>query len=348
MNSYILVDDGIVLSIGMKPYNIDRSHPNYDVILEAVKTEDWDVIPELANIGEALTKFAGNSGVTVDVEAGVVLYNGMELHNTLTERMIRMMGEGFSIVPLECFLENLLQNPSKRAVDELYTFLEYGKMPITEDGHFLAYKRVNEDYTSVHDSKTDNSIGKIVEMTRNAVDDRSDRTCSYGLHFCSHEYLGSFSGSKVVVLKINPRDVVSIPTDYNNTKGRACRYEVVGELSPEEVERALDNSIWTDSVVNDFEDADRDINVSDEEDFVYALEDVTQDYEHGYERGRKDGRAGVPRDGAVIVTEFVVDHSEFVAGYERGHADGRGHKARPLFNVISDNDDNEGILTIWS
>ena len=31
-------------------------------------------------------------------------------------------------------------------------------------------------------------------------------------------------------MKINPRDVVSIPNDYDNTKGRACRYEVIGEV----------------------------------------------------------------------------------------------------------------------
>ena len=33
-----------------------------------------------------------------------------------------------------------------------------------------------------------------------------------------------------MIVKINPRDVVSIPTDYNNAKGRACRYEVIGEV----------------------------------------------------------------------------------------------------------------------
>jgi hypothetical protein len=83
----------------------------------------------------------------------------------------------------------------------------------------------------------DNSPGKIVEMERNAVDDNMHNTCSTGLHFCSKEYLPHFgnrdSGKKadrVVILKINPRDVVSIPADYNATKGRACRYEVIGEL----------------------------------------------------------------------------------------------------------------------
>ena len=32
-----------------------------------------------------------------------------------------------------------------------------------------------------------------------------------------------------MIVKINPADVVAIPSDYNNTKGRTCRYEVVSE-----------------------------------------------------------------------------------------------------------------------
>jgi hypothetical protein len=76
----------------------------------------------------------------------------------------------------------------------------------------------------------DNSVGKIVEMERNSVDDNSSNTCSSGLHFCSQEYLSSFGGERTVIVKINPRDVVSIPNDYNNSKGRACRYEVIGEV----------------------------------------------------------------------------------------------------------------------
>jgi hypothetical protein len=79
----------------------------------------------------------------------------------------------------------------------------------------------------------DNSIGKIVEMERNEVDDNKDQTCSTGLHFCSQDYLPHFGNgydSRVVILKINPADVVSIPSDYNNAKGRACKYEVVGEI----------------------------------------------------------------------------------------------------------------------
>jgi hypothetical protein len=145
--------------------------------------------------------------------------------------MIQMLQEGFPIEPMVHFMENLYQNPSKRAVTELYGFLEKGNLPITPDGHFLAYKKVRDDYTDVHSGKFDNSVGQVVEMERHDVDDNKDNTCSTGLHFCSMSYLSCFGGERTVIVKINPADVVSIPSDYNDAKGRACRYEVIGELS---------------------------------------------------------------------------------------------------------------------
>jgi hypothetical protein len=54
------------------------------------------------------------------------------------------------------------------------------------------------------------------------------------LHVCSQSYLGHFGGDRVIVCKINPKDVVSVPADYNNAKMRVCRYEVVSELKDEE------------------------------------------------------------------------------------------------------------------
>jgi hypothetical protein len=71
-------------------------------------------------------------------------------------------------------------------------------------------------------------------MPRNQVDDNKDNTCSAGLHFCSFDYLKSFGGSRIMILKINPADVVSIPSDYNQQKGRTWRYTVIGEVPAEE------------------------------------------------------------------------------------------------------------------
>lgn len=314
MNSYIILEDGIGGLINFEPISVSNTHPNYAAILLALKEERWDEVKSLINIAHQLKSYVG-TGVQVDADAGVVAYNGEELHGTIVNRILTMLEQGFKIDPLVKFLENLMQNPSKRAVDELYGFLEYGKMPITEDGCFLAYKRVRSDYKSVHDGKTDNSIGTVVEMPRNKVDDRSEHTCSYGLHFCSHEYLKSFSGDKVVVLKINPADVVSIPTDYNNTKGRACRYEVVGELSAEEVDRALSNNIWSDrAVVNDYDDRD------DWEDDYFDDEDDED------EEDDEDFRADIAdEDGEmyIIGSDSVGRSPQWVGGYRAGQFDAR-------------------------
>ena len=46
------------------------------------------------------------------------------------------------------------------------------------------------------------------------------------LHVGSMGYVGTFGGSGSVVLEclVNPRNVVSVPTDYHNTKMRVCEY----------------------------------------------------------------------------------------------------------------------------
>jgi hypothetical protein len=250
-NSFIFTDfDSLSLSIANKAYNVTSEHRNWDLILDALKANDFDAIPALINETKAIEAFVktGLSNIEVNVEYGTITYGGVPLHTVIVDHIFRLKDEGFDINPMVKFLDNLMSNPSNRAVNELYGFLQYGKLPITEDGHFLAYKRVRDDYKSVHDGETDNSIGAIVKMPRNLVNENSEQTCSTGLHFCSFEYLKSFSGARIVVLKVNPRDVVSIPADYNNTKGRACEYLVVGELSVDEFNEALNRNVFTEAV----------------------------------------------------------------------------------------------------
>lgn len=167
----------------------------------------------------------------ISVTDTAVLYNGKPVNNTLTVRMLEFLKQGVGIAPMVPFLENLLQNPSYRAVQDLYSFLEKGGIPLTSDGHFLAYKYVRDDYKDCYSGTYDNSVGQVVEMPRNEVDENPSRTCSNGLHVCSYEYLPKTPhGQRIVIVKVNPKDVVAIPADYNDTKMRVCRYEVVGEL----------------------------------------------------------------------------------------------------------------------
>lgn len=128
------------------------------------------------------------------------------------------------------FLINVFSNPFIKAVEEIYDFCKAGDFEITEDGCILAYKKVNKNFTSVHGGTILNKVGTYVEEIH--FDTDRSKTCSNGLHFCSKEYLKNFSGEKTVIVKVNPVDIVSIPTDYKHSKGRCKKYFVVEEIAP--------------------------------------------------------------------------------------------------------------------
>ncbi len=227
--SYPLIVQGnnVTIVIGNKPHTIAKSHITYQKVVDSIKAGDWDRVKDIIEPKQVVLNYGKGN---VSVQGDTLYWKGKPMHNALATRMIAMLQDEFPIEPLVNFMENLMSNPSRQAVNELYGFLEKNSLPITPDGHFLAYKRVREDYKDIHSGTMDNSVGQIVEMERNEVDDNRNQTCSTGLHFCSHSYLAHFSGARTVIVKINPRDVVSIPSDYNDAKGRACRYEVVGEV----------------------------------------------------------------------------------------------------------------------
>jgi hypothetical protein len=104
-------------------------------------------------------------------------------------------------------------------------------LPITDNGNFLAYKAVREDYTDKYTGKFLNTIDAVLEMPRNKVDDDKNVGCSYGFHAGTIEYAKQFSGGcgHIMLVEINPSDVVSIPTDCEFQKLRTCKYKVVGE-----------------------------------------------------------------------------------------------------------------------
>jgi hypothetical protein len=228
---YLIQGKNIILVVDGKSHTISKdTHISYGRIVEALKEQDWESLRDLVEPRQVIIDY-GNG--YVGINGNTVTWKGQPFHNALSSRMIEMLQDGFPIDPMVRFMENLMENPSKRSVDQLYGFLEKNKLPITEDGYFLAYKRVREDYLDIHSGTIDNSVGQYVEMERNLVDDNPDSTCSTGLHFCSEGYLGAFGSSHqpVMILKINPAHVVSIPSDYDGAKGRCEAYEVVAEVN---------------------------------------------------------------------------------------------------------------------
>lgn len=229
-------DGSFVVVVNNNSHTVSVSHPNYIVLRNAVKEgnvqkflDNIDVVTSVKNAFQS-TKLSGR----VSVQDGAVLFDNEPVHNTISTRILDMIRGGFSITPLVRFLENLMQNPSKHSVDQLYAFLEKEGIPITEDGCFLAYKTVRQDYLDKYSGKFSNKPGTVVSCARNKVDDNPSNHCSYGFHVGGLAYSGpggwyNSSGDRVVLVKVNPADAVSVPSDHNFTKLRVCRYEVVGD-----------------------------------------------------------------------------------------------------------------------
>lgn len=304
MFPYIMQGNNITVVVDSKPHTIAKSHPTFDRVVEAIKAGDWVMVRNVIEPKKVVINYGKGH---VSVQGETLYWKGEVLHGALATRMITMLQEGFPIEPMVNFMENLMQNPSKRSVTELYGFLEKNNLPITPDGHFLAYKKVRADYFDVHSGTMDNSVGKVVEMERNKVDDDKDRTCSTGLHFCSESYLKSFGGERVVIVKINPRDVVSIPSDYNDSKGRACRYEVVGEVDTGATASAFTKPVQSNAAGNIHESDDW-CDDEDEDEVDYGNTPYHQGYHDGYNGNEYDEDA-------------TYDSLEYAEGYEDGDAD---------------------------
>ena len=325
MNAYILTPAGASGMIDMKPFNVDRSHQNFDAILEALKAEEWHRIHDLINvtkqIATAINAVGGSTSDRIQIcaDAGVILFDGHEIRNTLVDRIIKMLADGFNVKPMCQFLENCM-DLRKEVADRIFDWIEAGCMPITEDGCFLAFKRVRDDYMSFYDGETMNAVGSWVRLPRSMCDDDQHNTCSKGLHFCSQGYLPSYHGGagRILVLKVNPKDVVAIPYEYGTAKGRACAYEVVTELS--EAPRAAAENPATPALPQP----------------VIATEDlpvasgVRKSFVQGYEAGYANGKAKHPESDSHI--HLAGDYNE---GYRQGYKDGRGHKAK-RFKIIND------------
>jgi hypothetical protein len=252
------------------------------MILEALPTATSDELIEMIDIEKAVATFSDG---LVEIKNGQVTYEGEVVHGSISKRILEFMSKGLPFQPLVNFLNNLMGNPSMQSQKELYDFLEHEHLPITEDGYFLAYKAVRADYMDKYRGVFDNHVGNVCEMTRSKVDDDRGRGCSNGLHAGALNYVAGYgsleNGDKIVIVKINPADVVSVPSDCNYEKLRTCRYEVVGEYQGELL-KPLYSSVFSE---DDYEDEDEDYDNDydwgwneDDDEEAYA-EDDEEDYD---------------------------------------------------------------------
>jgi hypothetical protein len=237
-----------------KSHTIYATDAKFESAVEEYKNQNWDALHNILNPAQVFLNLYAKYE-QIEVKDGNVYVSGEPISNLVASRILDFLAEGVDCVPIFKFITKLNLNPSSRAVNELYTFLEHKFLPVTDNGNFLAYKALRSDFTDVHSGKFDNNVGNVLEMPRNKVDDNKEAGCSYGFHAGTLEYARGFRpcNGKLVVVEINPADVVSIPTDCECQKLRTCKYMVHSEYEVPLEDLTYESHYSTD----DDEDVDR-------------------------------------------------------------------------------------------
>jgi hypothetical protein len=233
-------DGFLTVVVDGKQHTILASNPLFASAVSAFQIKDLDALMlALDPSRKFLNLYAKYE--QIEVKDGSVFVDGETISSVVADRIINFLADGIDCLPIFKFITRLQLNPSKRAVDELYTFLEHKNLPYTESGTFLAYKAVRHDFTDKHTGKFFNGVGEVLSMPRNKVDDDKNVGCSYGFHAGTLKYASEFAcgSDKMVLVEIDPADVVSIPTDCEFQKLRTCRYKVVAEY-----ERPLNEHVY--------------------------------------------------------------------------------------------------------
>lgn len=223
-------------------YAVRADSPNFRLLVMSLLAQDWEKARQFATVQAAIKEYMSEAGLVVEDNGKSISWNGKKLHGILCDKIAQAMSEGQDAKPFINFLEKLQQNPSDNSRDQLFLFVEQCGLTVTPEGNFLGYKAIRADWTDMHSGKFDNRIGNTISMLRSNVTDTPDITCGPGLHVGTLEYARDFmSGPRIVIVEVDPKNVVSVPRDHGNAKMRCCEYRVVGEYT-----RKLDEAVCYD------------------------------------------------------------------------------------------------------
>lgn len=256
-------------------HTANSDHPNYQLIVERVL--NGEPVAHLFNIAnDVFEKFTALSN-RVTISGSTLFFDHDPITGALADQIVRFVREGHDFDPLVKFYEKLQGNPNEHSREQLYTWLDRGEFTIDKDGDIVMYKGVkvlgDDLYGSIHsgpaivnnvavNGHVPQKIGDVVEMPRSEVNHDPSQGCSTGLHASNWDYARSFSTGVVLAVKVNPADVVSVPTDCDTQKVRVCRYTIT-----DVVEYPVESALFDE--VNDpdwyYEDVEGDYDFDDDE-----------------------------------------------------------------------------------
>lgn len=197
---------------------------------------------EYLELLESLDKLGEDSLITKLAKTAVSNNRGLEL---LLKRLNNEVAP-FISKQIIAFLYTMIEDNNETLyVDKngyilAFKAVDTGNEFSEELGTYKPYKSYNVGTSSVNGVLIRNSSipqgdGDIVTMTEGSVDANPHVACSTGLHAGTLTYASGFKshGGKLILVQINPKDIISIPYDSRSQKIRCSKYKVLGEVEEE-------------------------------------------------------------------------------------------------------------------
>lgn len=294
-----------------RPWTIASDAQNFATIREGLLTSALDAVQlvELADVKESI-KAASPEGLLKFV-GDALQYKDQALANVWVSKILLFRKEGLPFDSVFNALESLLRNPSFQARERLPIFVERSRLGFLADGRIAAFKVIGHDWKDINSGTFDNSVGKIVSMPREDVDDDPDHACSYGLHVGALEYIPSFglydSDKRVVLVAVKAEDFVAVPKDYNGSKARVSSYEVLEEVDKEFIKEFVENnqtvvrpSTWSEEIEESTFDR-----------LARVIEELSDNF---FDVEESQSLADLDLEGCVGVVERALEEEFSVAG----------------------------------
>lgn len=249
---------------------VTEEHPGFKDLIDQLNTNPADEAKLLSIMDPAKHIHTRASKVSERFTfiGGTLLFDGDPLEGPLADFIVNIATNSDtpdSYAAWVNFAEKLATNPSEESKEHLFHFIRTHGLTVTPEGDVVLYKGVRSDGTSVHagpgivngqqmNGNLPNEVGSVLEFPRSQVNANRGIACATGLHAGTFDYASSFSQGRLLTVTVNPRDVVSVPSDHSNAKVRVSRYTVV-EVN--ENDKAYDSPVWgVADTDNDWEDED--------------------------------------------------------------------------------------------
>lgn len=230
---FSITNSSLTVIIDGKTHTYEKGAPNFVGLRDALLNGQWAEVGNYLTVAKGIEQWAKG---LFTAQGDIMSYQGDPLPSVLNSRILEMACKGEDATPILRFWERLVGcpekglpgNPSMRSVEQLWSFLDNKGIPIDQGGFILGYKGVDCNYKDMWTHKVDNHVGTHNKMPRNKVSDDPSVACHYGFHCGSLDYArGYASGNPIIIVRVDPADVVCIPFDCGCQKMRMCAYTVM-------------------------------------------------------------------------------------------------------------------------